>query len=1448
MPRPGGLSNKFGNYYEDEWTIQKILEIYRGGAESIELETSNVENEFEFILKTVDGIEYHQAKSQKTKGTWTFDELKRFIKKCHEVYMNESNVCFNFVSGISATTLSELTNRIKSSNSLKFYKKDEPDYLKAEFDKFKDLLKISEEQVYDFIKTLNFISIDYYTLKEFNYSIIHSHFNEKPERVHDFLLNYIKENMGRKINRDQILSKIDQFKPYHINHTDLDKIKEINNDFIDKIKCKTDIIIQRDEISNVKRTIENRENIIILGDGGVGKSTFLYQIIENIHRERDYLILDLETYSSKLNNKNNIHEALDLDNLIEFTLSKRENPLVIIDQIDILPFIDSSNLTFTLNKFLRNLKSNNIPYIITYRKFNHENIFHLKKLINDRESNITEINLKPFTNKQINDFLKKMKIKIPLDSEIIKFLSIPLHLKLLSELCIDSNYPLKDINRLYYEYWQTIQKKYNNKYDNWEDLLNYIFDYMEKNETYHIPLDPPKFKDELDFLSSEKLLIKTENGYIFFHERISDYFYSLNFKMNGKNLKDYLVNSEQRLHLRRFVKILLEFEKEKNYDKYINIAQELLESEEIRVHLKILILDILNHTSEIKKEFAILKEFIINRDNALHEAVWNSIYKNSDAWFRYFNKHGLIDKYIERDLKDKITHLLIINKNSPETAKLFLDKLNKSEEWNENAMSFIQFAPMSNDNSFNLLIKLIKENIYSSKFHTLNNYFHVLTLFQLSSSQFIDVLHAFMNNIMENKKFNINDLALNHISTNDDLFDNIINDEDCSLKFIKKILPLMIKISDLNHYKYLDSELKKDNIWQNVFSSIVDYKIMKTENGIEFNEDPNGEIHHQETFAEKMRKYMILSITTIYHDNFEEFNKIKEKLIKSNIDSFLEILLEIYSIGDNDKTEICPIITNEKFFELRTYPEFIKTNISLLDNHEREELEKQILEYFKNKADKEEIEYRILKNIKNPSKMTENRIQDLTEKYDFNQNTEVLKQYTCNIPLKDAKNYTDKDWRYIFNEYNQTQSFGIDPHTFWKILSELSKEDPLRFIHIIESSDEEIHKDYCNAILDGVSKSEIDFDNSLRLCKSCHSLSNKPCGKGIIDLLSKFPEKLNNKEYLGIINYYLTEDSDPSTKTCAKYYDNIESAGLNSVRGYTADRLRYIFYHNQELVRLFEPSLKKLVKDPCISVRAMAAGTLIYIQDNNLKLELFKELININEDKILETKRVKFLLYNICDKFDESDYLIRKMINSKNPQINKNIGEIIAYYSLVNDKWNDYLDLCLNKNNDLKIGILNVISNIKTINNNIIEKLLEKFFEEDDDEEIDRLVSLCMSRIDKDSILRNEALLKKFVKSKNNYNYWDMLYNFNKIIEYDNSIIILDLLAIIIKKFQNRKFRELNQGHGIFHECLDLILNIYRMNNKKAEQKCLDLIDDILILPATDFLNNKINDILVNKN
>lgn len=280
---------------------------------------------------------------------------------------------------------------------------------------------------------------------------------------------------------------------------------------------------------------------------------------------------------------------------------------------------------------------------------------------------------------------------------------------------------------------------------------------------------------------------------------------------------------------------------------------------------------------------------------------------------------------------------------------------------------------------------------------------------------------------------------------------------------------------------------------------------------------------------------------------------------------------------------------------------------------------------------------------------------------------------------------------------------------------------------------------------------------------------------------------------------------------------------------------------------MFEHSLKKLVKDPCISVRAMAAGTLIYIQDNNLKLELFKELININEDKILETKRVKFLLYNMCDKFDESDYLIRKMINSKNPQINKNIGEIIASYSLVNDKWNDYLDLCLNKNNYLKIGILNVISVIKTINNNIIEKLLEKFFEEDD-EEINRLVSLCMGRFDKDSILRNESLLMKFVKSKNNYNYWDMLYNFNKIIEYDNSIIILDLLAIIIKKFQNRKFRELNQGQGIFHECLDLVLNIYRMNNKKAEQKCLDLIDEILILPATGFVNNKINDILVNKN
>ena len=148
----------------------------------------------------------------------------------------------------------------------------------------------------------------------------------------------------------------------------------------------------------------------------------------------------------------------------------------------------------------------------------------------------------------------------------------------------------------------------------------------------------------------------------------------------------------------------------------------------------------------------------------------------------------------------------------------------------------------------------------------------------------------------------------------------------------------------------------------------------------------------------------------------------------------------------------------------------------------------------------------------------------------------------------------------------------------------------------------------------------------------------------------------------------------------------------------------------------------------------------------------------------------------------------------------------------------------------------------KIINNNLVENILEKFLKENEnDEEINSLISSCMDKFNENTLINNEELLLLFVKSNNNYNYWGILHKFSKLNECDNVEIILNLIEIIINRFKDDKnFKELNKGNGLILECSEVILKIYPISFLDSQDKCLDIIDNILLLPEYNRMNDKI--------
>ena len=72
MPLPGGASDKAGNSYERRWTVLAMASLLDGRATSLRIEVPGDEGAgAEFRLDASGGIEWHQAKRQRSSGSWT---------------------------------------------------------------------------------------------------------------------------------------------------------------------------------------------------------------------------------------------------------------------------------------------------------------------------------------------------------------------------------------------------------------------------------------------------------------------------------------------------------------------------------------------------------------------------------------------------------------------------------------------------------------------------------------------------------------------------------------------------------------------------------------------------------------------------------------------------------------------------------------------------------------------------------------------------------------------------------------------------------------------------------------------------------------------------------------------------------------------------------------------------------------------------------------------------------------------------------------------------------------------------------------------------------------------------------------------------------------------------------------------------------------------------------
>lgn len=1237
------------------------------------------------------------------------------------------------------------------------------------------------------------------------------------------------------INEIELLTKEsadmkDSDKINNFNNNNLEKINDINTEFKQK-NYDNKPLINRDEIDTVINTINNH-NICILGEPGTGKTTLLYQIINKLDEfnECNYLILDLERYGNFIDGLE-LSNKMGFDYSIEKILENLDKPLLIIDQLDTISISRGLNPNSKSSIFtLLNKLNNKIPFIITCRAFDFKEDNEIKNFINAEENEVKQVVLNDFTDTQFKEYLKEIGVENNFNKEQQKILSNPFNLNLLKNLK-ENNHNLKFNNpyELYNEYYShkmyIVQSKFPKQ---WNRTFNKIFRIFEKNRETSISLDElDEFSDIINLMISEGIFIKRDRKIQFAHNNLLEFFFVKNFINSENDLYDYLMNGSQDLFSRFIVTSVLKYEKQHKYPNYISEVKKILNEPNIRPHIKAIVLSILIDVKEVKKEGKLVKELIIKNDSSLNNILWNNLY-GSEVWYDYLYTKGFVDEtYCKKEFENRIFRLLRNVTDKTENAgKFYLEHLNENEKINYNAVHFLLLSDLKFESTFNLLKRLFDENIiqnYVKDENSLLRYFIENPLSNLSPNNTTILIYSILNNLLKNKKYSIEKI-LNYAFHNKDLsiFKKI--SENCFESYIETIFPLIEKISNLNI-----EQNNKNDCWIDTY-----------------------DLNDKNRFNKLIISTLINSLYNLSRTDIRKFEKFENNLQKSIFISSDYILLSIYAknkeLSENALNYLFSLEKNQINLLEREILELIE---NMDPNFLLKELEK-FKEFGKNNFSSygyEIYEYHLYNPISKITSMYDEKLNYLNKKYSNKPKKERSHAIFYNSVREDVSKFTDEEWLTFLKENNKSPFHVIDaPYDEANALENCVQKNPKRFINLIKKFTANIHPYYYQAILRGIYETSLSYKEVISVCKKCHELKDKSCGKEITKVLTEFSEEIDENG-IDLIKYYIYDydDSDEEYRTEGSS-EEILNEGINTVKGNALYNLAEILYENKKLSANFIDILEKMVIDSPLSIKAILAEVIgaVYNYNHQIGLNLFRKLMNHNDENLLKIAYVeKFISFMLKNHYAEIKYIINKMLKSENGIINQAGSRILTRKAIINKSVN-YIENCLTSKNIFKRrGVIEAISiEFDALKDNSILKQTIPYFLNDEDEEIIRNLSSLMSKITRHKCAYFKDEILKFISKDLDYsNYLHLIYSFNEISGGEEDEFILKALKPFIDKFEKNSIDIQKIDASISTRISDIILKIYEENlfEDTIKNQCLDYID-IMVKEDLYYLENKLNE------
>ena len=695
---PGGAADKAGNRHERLWIVLRVLDLLEGKARRIRWEPPGaIGVGVEWALEEGGAVWVEQAKD--TAGRWTVTKLiNEGILSTAKTHIDQGRQ-FRLLTSSGAEELETLAYRARKSGSFAEYEEFLGEGRRADLDRIAARWGVTAESAWPVLQA---IEVEHHTVNSLEriigtglrfwyagnaaivWAVLERFFEQ---HIHEYItaarvVEHLESLGLRQQPRAGDTSVISQLRKSRLRHQV--HVKQLEPP--GGLAPTGDV----DAVVEMLRDPDGKQIVVVEGRAGSGKSTVAAAAAAALE-EGGWCVgaVRLDVAETMLTS-DALGRAMELTESpsVQLAVASDGQPaLLVVDQLDAVSLLSGrvpDSFDAVNDVLLEIERYPNVKVLLACRTVDLENDQRLGALRHGERVGrhaVSELDIET-----VKAHLAACGIDPPDSGPTIELLRTPLHLSLFIRLSDDGrSLRYVTLQQLFARYTQELRSRVGRSIGSldWAQTAGAMVDYMSREGTVAAPdavLDEAS-QQEVEALVSESVIVRHGAVVTFFHESYFDYLFAVSFVGASRDLRAFLADSDQGLFRRAQTRQVLEHLAATDRQRFISVVVELLEGEDIRFHLKVVVVGVLRQIEPEPGHWA-----------ALEHLAWNGSPLGArllrllcnPGWFDAADSLGRWEAWLEdpQQAETARDELAIVAKHRPaRVAELVRPRLEDSEPW-----------------------------------------------------------------------------------------------------------------------------------------------------------------------------------------------------------------------------------------------------------------------------------------------------------------------------------------------------------------------------------------------------------------------------------------------------------------------------------------------------------------------------------------------------------------------------------------------------------------------------------------------------------------------------------------------------------------------------------------------------------------------------------------------